>query len=271
MNQYKLVNKDRGEEMLAIMKEAAWIYELQIGNSEIIKSDVETFEYDMEIIRTQQSISSDNSLNDFLHDDYLSFREAVFCLVGINPNTVIALDRDTMSPDDRAGILVYQTLKESREYRKLSRAPQVGQKDGFISKAEDKVYTKGFIRWAIEKGLFIEVSDNKTINKIGPEERNYSKKFSKELHKQLTINNLISGGFDEMWTWLVPQNALASLADKLSRKFPKECPQSRKEKNLLAYIKNPGKSPLRKTVPSNNRIIIEKIDSVILKLKKNYT
>ena len=271
MNQYKLVNKGRGEEVLAIMKEAAWIYELQIGNSEIIKSDVETFEYDMEIIRTQQSISSDNSLNDFLHDDYLSFREAVFCLVGINPNTVIALDRDTMSPDDRAGILVYQTLKESREYRKLSRAPQDDQKDGFISKAEDKVYTKGFIRWAIEKGLFIEVSDNKTIHKIGPEERNYSKKFSKELHKQLTKNNLISGEFDEIWTWLVPQNALALLADKLSMKFPKECPPSRKQLNLLAYIKNPGKSALRKTVPSNNRPIIQKIDSVILKLRENYT
>jgi hypothetical protein len=271
MNQYKLVNKDRGEEVLAIMKEAAWIYELQIGNSEIIKSDVETFEYDMEIIRTQQLISSDNSLNDFLHDDYLSFREAVFCLVGINPNTVIALDRDTMSPDDRAGILVYQTVKESREYRKLSRAPQVGQKDGFISKTEDKVYTKGFIRWAIEKGLFIEVSDNKTIHKIGPEERNYSKKFSKELHKQLTKNNLISGEFDEIWTWLVPQNALALLADKLSMKFPKECPPSRKQLNLLAYIKNPGKSPLNKTVPSNNGPIIQKIDSVIHKLRKNYT
>jgi len=271
MNQYKLVNENRGEEVLATMKEAAWIYELQIGNSEITKSDVETFEYDMEIIRTQQLISSDNSLNDFLHDDYLNFREAVFCLVGINPNTVIALDRDTMSPDDRAGILVYQTVKESREYRKLSRAPQVGQKDGFISKAEDKVYTKGFIRWAIEKGLFIEVSDNKTIHKIGPEERNYSKKFSKELHKQLTKNNLISGGFDEMWTWLVPQNALTLLADRLSRKFPKECPPGRKEKNLLAYIKNPGKSPLNKTVPSNNGPIIQKIDSVILKLRKNYT
>jgi hypothetical protein len=74
-----------------------------------------------------------------------------------------------------------------------------------------------------------------------------------------------------MWTWLVPQNALALLADKLSRKFPKECPPGRKQVNLLAYIKNPGKSPLNKTVPSNNRPIIEKIDSVILKLEKNNT
>jgi hypothetical protein len=103
------------------------------------------------------------------------------------------------------------------------------------------------------------------------ENRNLSEDFAKKLHQILTNYGLISGDFDDMWTWEKAQNALAYLSDNLSLAFPEQCPRTRKEVILLAYIINPGKSRLSQVKESTDRPTLRSIDSAISSLKGNHS
>ncbi len=165
MTQYKLVNENNGKELLSYMSDSMLYYEILISKSEFCDSDMETLNFDIETIGAKDPTSKDNSLNDFLNDEYLSFKEALFCLVGFTPHAVSIYGDDTMSYTDRPGFLVDMVLSETREYRKLKKAPKLETKGGFISVTEDRVYTNGLIPWAIKAGIIEEVFESSNTSK----------------------------------------------------------------------------------------------------------
>ncbi len=250
-------------------------------NSERITHLLISLEAAFLLIQEYRQNDLEQSLDDILEREYLTFTEALFILYGLYPSHCFDL-RQIRELDDMDGynhtFLLSYFETNSKVYAKLSSAITAGKestKHGIQSDSKGGVYTEQFIPWAIDK-KFIEktVKDqtgNKTTGKVDSEKRNYPEEFAKELHKQLTDQGLISGGLNEMWLWLPIQSALVNLADKLSIKFSDECPSSRKGVYLLAYIEKSGKTPFNKLIASNNSPILRKIDNAISGLKDNYT
>jgi len=141
---YKLVNEDTGNRTVDKLNLYADIYK---STNDISKEKIDALMDEIVVIEHFQDASPDRSLNEYLKYDYLTVKEAVFCLLGLNPNIV----------DVIKGELIYQALSETKEFRYLMRA----EGDDFISESNGKVFTKGFITWALNKG-FIESTVSKS-------------------------------------------------------------------------------------------------------------
>jgi len=141
---YKLVNEDTGNRTVDKLNLYANIYK---STNDISKEKIDALMDEIVVIEHFQDASPDRSLNEYLKYDYLTVKEAVFCLLGLNPNIV----------DVIKGELIYQALSETKEFRYLMRA----EGDDFISESNGKVFTKGFITWALNKG-FIESTVSKS-------------------------------------------------------------------------------------------------------------
>jgi len=239
------------------------------GSSELMHSVI-SLEALGWIIRDHQDTPGIN-LDIILERDHLTFTEALLILHGLYPTPGLDINQ---APDpslfDYSLLLDYFQVN-SREYRQLLSAIQAGKgstRHGIKSDSENGVYTESFIPWAIDKG-FIE--EKVVDNNVNPKVRNYPEDFSKTLHKQLTKNGLISGIFNDMWTWLPNhKNTLGYLADELSSKFSDTCPVHKKQPNLTAYIKYEG-AKFRSMAVSKDYEIKDKIDLAISEMKKIYT
>ena len=139
---YKLVNEDTGNRTVDKLNLYANIYK---STNDISKEKIDALMDEIVVIEHFQDASPDRSLNEYLKYDYLTVKEAVFCLLGLNPNIV----------DVIKGELIYQALSETKEFRYLMRA----EGDDFISESNGKVFTKGVITWALNRG-FREKTNN---------------------------------------------------------------------------------------------------------------
>ncbi len=130
------------------------------------------------------------SLDDILGRDYLTFTEALFILHGFYPSLCIDLKQDQESDDidtyDHTFLLNYFE-GESKTYTDLLSAIAAGKesnKHGIQSDSKDGVYIEQFIFWAIDKG-FIEETGNKSdtgnIDTHYNQERNLIANHNKEV------------------------------------------------------------------------------------------
>jgi len=288
MKKYKLINEDRGAEIIygledelnsklndtiAIPAEAADISCTNID--ELEQQLIDEFE------RNSKNLSncctqSPQQLNECINYDYLTPEEVIFCFLGLDIR-YIPENFSTEKMYSEVDCQVIDNIVDNTiEYKMLKRAIKLKEKTGITITPNREIHTDGLIDWAIDK-FIEEVADTKSAVKNTstkrlkiPNTKGYPKDFAKELHKQLTKHGLISGNFEEMWLWEKYQNSLSYLADELSNKFPDECPASRKEVYLLAYITNPGKSKLSQVSASHDGPALRSIDSTISTLKNNY-
>jgi len=202
---------------------------------------------------------------DFLNFDTLKYDEALCILLGIDPHIPSVL---TVSEESLLSVFDYEAdfydisvnglLFRSEENQSLKRKFE-----------HNEINTKDFLRWAVDKGFIKEIEESIDNQETTSEARNYPEWLAKELHKQLTEQCLISGDYASMWQWLPKyKNTLPYLADKLSAVFQEECPPTRKQPNLTAYIEYSG-TEFRKVPLSTDRTITSKIDTVINNLKSN--
>ena len=177
MKQYKLVNENRGDEIITMLEKilVSDIFNkldktpkiltkiiLKTRNGKEFKSYKESVELIKELHHKQPNLA----LNHYLADNYLSFDEAVLCILGLNPRTVGAMDNNPRVINKKIkGVILKRFIMETAEGRGLSKAPRVEEESGFISDAEDKVYTDEFISWAIKKGFIEEVVESKSKQK----------------------------------------------------------------------------------------------------------
>ena len=177
MKQYKLVNENRGDEIITMLEKilVSDIFNkldktpkiltkiiLKTRNGKEFKSYKESVELIKELHHKQPNLA----LNHYLADNYLSFDEAVLCILGLNPRTVGAMDNNPRVINKKIkGVILKHFIMETAEGRGLSKAPRVEEESGFISDTEDKVYTDRLISWAIKKGFIEEVVESKSKQK----------------------------------------------------------------------------------------------------------
>jgi hypothetical protein len=105
------------------------------------------------------------SLNEFLTDDTLTFIESIFILIGLNPIALktinVIVSNDIEAEDHEFFEFIDEALLETKEYRRLKKAPSLINNQTFIF--YDKIYTKRLISWSIEKG-FIQKIENESNN-----------------------------------------------------------------------------------------------------------
>ena len=189
MKQYKLVNENRGDEIITMLEKilVSDIFNkldktpkiltkiiLKTRNGKEFKSYKESVELIKELHHKQPNLA----LNHYLADNYLSFDEAVLCILGLNPMTVGAMDNNPRVINKKIkGVILKHFIMETAEGRGLSKAPRVEEESGFISDEEDKVYTDGLVTWATKKGFIEELVESKTKQK----------KSTKTTHRSETI------------------------------------------------------------------------------------
>ena len=177
MKQYKLVNENRGDEIITMLEKilVGDIFNkldktpkiltkiiLKTRNGKEFKSYKESVELIKELHHKQPNLA----LNHYLADNYLSFDEAVLCILGLNPRTVGTMDNNPRVINKKIkGVILKHFIMETAEGRGLSKAPRVEEESGFISDEEDKVYTDGLVTWATKKGFIEELVESKTKQK----------------------------------------------------------------------------------------------------------
>jgi hypothetical protein len=106
--------------------------------------------------------ANNESLNDYLLDDSLSKDEALFLLIGLNPQALINIPQEGSIDhcyNEMKPTLFEQYTHNLKEYRILDKAFQF--ESGLELFDYSTVKTKSFIRWSIEKHFIEEV---KSIN-----------------------------------------------------------------------------------------------------------
>jgi len=296
---YKLANPNRPYEILAQLEQLVKEVEAEIEalhNSKLrYKGKVQYTHINEQSIKLdglrhwirklESNIIDNKMLNDYLLDDALSFNEALFLPLMFDPTML-----DFLPDDSRTSVLLdclfldFIFNNKINEFRWLDKSWEelTNKKISYIeflfskrllvedttSLIKPPIPTEDFIDSAIDKKILKNSKSNKkdhqeTGNKG---ERNYPEWLAKELYKQLTEQNLISGDYGSMWQWLPKhKNTLSFLADRLTACFEEECPLNRKQPNLTAYIKYSG-TDFRKVSETTDRVIISKIDTVIQNL-----
>ena len=107
------------------------------------------------------SDQSNEQLNSFLTDDNLSQEEAIFCLLGLNIDSIphdFSVHNITTKNNNQ--ILDY-FISKTEEYRKLEKAIKIKEKTNLYLTSDGDIHTEGFISWAVNKG-FIEENTEAT-------------------------------------------------------------------------------------------------------------
>lgn len=209
------------------------------------------------------STNQDIALNEHFIYDSLNKNTILCLLLGLDPKKMyLFFDSPEKHLLDANHELLHELLEKTDESKLLNSLFTTHNEKSFIE--GNYIFTKQLIKWLLNNQLI--VNSNESIKPST--HRNYSEAFAKELHKQLTDYNFISGTLNEMWIWKAKKNALPSLANKLSSEFPEECSWKTIEVDLLAYIINPSPNRLSQVKPSTSRAILTNIDLVISALKK---
>ena len=177
MKQYKLVNENRGDEIIAMLEKilVGDIFKKldkapKLLTKIILKTkngkEFKSYKESVALIKKLHHKQPNLALNHYLADNYLSLDEAVFCILGLNPRTVGAMNNNPRVINKKIkGVILQHFIVETAEGRGLSKAPRVEEESGFISDEEDKVYTDELISWAIKKGFIEELVESKAKQK----------------------------------------------------------------------------------------------------------
>ena len=173
MTQYKLVDTNRGNEIIDLMHNYTHSMlsdVFRIPNELNLDGDDYEALHDQLLDDHNNNLAhveycnpnqSTNQLNSFLTDDVLSIDEALFCILGLNitskPHNFSILNLNKHKNNKALDSVISNT----NEYRKLTKAIIAEESAGLPLVKSQYIYTKQFISWAIDKG-FIEETNNKS-------------------------------------------------------------------------------------------------------------
>jgi len=116
-------------------------------------------------IEQYKSEEPNSYLNDFLLDDTMTFNEAIFCLLGLNPKSLYKLNIQSLNTiedlnrvDDEAMLLIVGLLT-TVEFRRLTKAPSQINNKPFVF--YNKIYSSRLTEWSIEKKF---IAEDNTLN-----------------------------------------------------------------------------------------------------------
>jgi len=131
VTKYKLIDKYSSKKTIDKLNLFVYVHESIAKYEDISKAEIDALKNEIIVIEEFQKASPGHSLNTYLRYEHLTVKEAVFCLLGLDPNIIKVIKEDS---------LVYAALKETKEFEHLNRA----NSDEFISNYENKVLTKGY-------------------------------------------------------------------------------------------------------------------------------
>jgi len=147
---------------------------------EKLHDDTDRCKQDLDIIKRLQLEDSNEALNDYLRDDKLSFNEALFCILGLNPRVLIDIDIASLADFEKSGNndrILLNKLSLTEEFRILSKAPKATGTYGFIF--DSIVFTGKFINWSVEKDFLTEASTLNQEQKDGGNIEKYNQGYKK--------------------------------------------------------------------------------------------
>lgn len=161
MNYYKLINEGAAEVLIRQLESHLKEFHEKVRRTRDIEP-LYYFEKAVHVISKYDPSSSNDDLNNFIHDEFLTLTEAYLLLNGLNPSDGKNVDFEhELRPrggDHCSYDILHDYLYENnKEFRQLSKA--VEARDGFAFEEDSNVliYTEAFIPWAIEKGFIKEV------------------------------------------------------------------------------------------------------------------
>ena len=137
MKQYKLVNENRGDEIIAMLEKilVGDIFNKldktpKLLTKIILKTkngkEFKSYKESVELIKELHHKHPNLALNHYIADEYLSFDEAVFCILGLNPRTLGTMENNPrVINKEIKGVILKRFIMETAEGRGLSKAPRV--------------------------------------------------------------------------------------------------------------------------------------------------
>ncbi len=132
-----------------------------------LSESIKKFETNINLIEDSNFDNPNEAANDYLGDDRLSFNEALFCMLGLNPSVLLQIKIVSLAECKRreeGDTLLLAKLLLTREYRKLNKARElIG---AYIFIVNSTVFTDRFIEWLKNKGFIYEDSGKSTSSNI---------------------------------------------------------------------------------------------------------
>ena len=161
MTRYQLINPSRASELVATLKRH------YLEGDELNESQKDELKAFLSIVESDMTIDegNENTLNDYLTDDYLGLSEVIFLILGLSPKLIEQYYDETLcnmiinehTGDSHSKDPLITTIVQTRECRKLFKAPSTIKK-GALRLPENKFMTERLIAWLLDKNL-IKASD----------------------------------------------------------------------------------------------------------------
>ena len=123
---------------------------------------IKKFANNIKLIKETQPKEPNEAINDYLGDDKLSFNEALFCSLGLNPGVLLKIDIASLSAlkvREEEDKFLLGNLSLTKEFRKLDKAPIFNGTNN-----NRTVMTNKFTQWLTNKDI-IEVISKESPNK----------------------------------------------------------------------------------------------------------
>ena len=171
MTQYKLVNANRGNEIIDLMHNYTHSMlsdVFRIPNELNLDGDDYEALHDQLLDDHNNNLAhveccnpnqSTNQLNSFLTDDVLSVDEALFCILGLNITSKPYSFSILNLSKHKSNKALDSVISNTSEYRKLTKAIIAEESTGLSLVKSQYIYTKQFILWAIDKGFIYQEPD----------------------------------------------------------------------------------------------------------------
>ena len=167
---YKLINENRGEEIIQLLYDYtnsllsdvfSMPNELNLvgDNYDSLEEELmDVYENNLANVEQCNSHQSISQLNSFLTDDVLSVNEALFCILGLNI-ALIPYNFSILSLNNsKNSQALNSVISNTNEYRKLTKSIIAKKHTGLALVENRYINTEQFISWAQSKG-FIELID----------------------------------------------------------------------------------------------------------------
>jgi len=260
MKRYVLIDFKRRAESLMLIENL-----IQKLNSIEDSNPPEFWNTYIQLWRPRLSLMMNYSFNlEILNElDSITFEEALFIMLGINPKVLLqdglnnwSIRNPSYEKEKGFAPIVEDSIKDFEIYKVLDRKFH-----------QERITTQEFIDWTEDINHIKEDGVLLRDTNKSP----HGEEFAMKLYKALLDEGLISGKFKQLWEWNAPLNLLKELAVRLN--LTGKTKTKDLYKDIESYIHNTGKTPLRKQYQESYKPgekstshLDNKLDKVIQKL-----
>ena len=233
MKRYVLIDFKRRAESLMLIENL-----IQKLNSIEDSNPPEFWNTYIQLWRPRLSLMMNYSFNlEILNElDSITFEEALFIMLGINPKVLLqdglnnwSIRNPSYKKEKGFAPVVEDSIKDFEIYKVLDRKFH-----------QDKITTQEFINWSEANNHIKE--DKALVRDLNNSP--HGEEFAMKLYLALSSEDLISGRFEQLWEWNAPWNLLNELVTRLHQDGHTKT--RTKYSDIQSYINYSGKTELRK-------------------------